>query len=60
MCRQFFKILSQNPDYVKTRCSDMENPPNFAIPNRMIKQDIDIDENCYGNSFSHHFRKHYH
>ena len=40
MHRQFFKTVSQNPEYVKTHCNDMENPPNFAIHNWMIKQQI--------------------
>ena len=31
MHRQFFKIISQNPDYVKSHCSDRFNRFNFAI-----------------------------
>ena len=30
MHRQFFKTLSQNCDYVKNHCNDMENPFHFA------------------------------
>ena len=29
MHRQFFKILSQNPEYVKTHCNDGNNPFHF-------------------------------
>ena len=28
--RQFFKRLSQNPDYVQTHCNDLNNPFRFA------------------------------
>ena len=38
MHRQFFRIYSQNPDYVKTLCNELENPLNFEIRNWMIKQ----------------------
>ena len=38
MHRQFFKILSQNPDYVKTYCNDRNNPLHFAIRKWMINQ----------------------
>ena len=24
--RQFFRIMSQNPDYMKTQCNDLDNP----------------------------------
>ena len=31
MChRQFFKKLSQNPEYVQTHFNDLENPFHFA------------------------------
>ena len=30
MHRQFFKILSQNRDYVQTHCNDRNNPFHFA------------------------------
>ena len=30
MHRQFFKKLSQNPDYVQTHCNDRNNPFHFA------------------------------
>ena len=30
MHRQFFKILSQNRDYVRTHCNDRNNPFHFA------------------------------
>ena len=36
--RQFFKILSQNPDYVKTHCDDTNNPFHFAIRKWKISQ----------------------
>ena len=26
---RFFKIISQNPEYVKTQCNDIENPFQF-------------------------------
>ena len=38
MHRRFFKILSQNPENVKTHCNDLNNPLNLAIRNWMIKQ----------------------
>ena len=42
MChRQFCKIISQNPEYVRNQCNDMESPLNFAIRNWMIKQKVD-------------------
>ena len=31
MHRQFFKVISQNPEYVKTHCNDRNNPFHFAI-----------------------------
>ena len=37
--RLFFRIISQNPAYVKTRSNDMENPLNLAIRKWMIKQE---------------------
>ena len=33
MHRQFFRIFSQNPEYVRTHCNDMDNPLFFAILN---------------------------
>ena len=34
MChRQFFIVISQNRDYVKNFCTDMENPFHFACQN---------------------------
>ena len=33
MHRQFFKILSQNPDNVQTHYIDRKNPFHFAIRN---------------------------
>ena len=31
MChRQFFRVISQNRDYVENFCNDMENPFHFA------------------------------
>ena len=30
MHRQFFKILSQNREYIKTDCNDLYNPFHFA------------------------------
>ena len=38
MHRQFFRIMSQNPDYVQTNCNDINNPFHFAIRKWMIKQ----------------------
>ena len=38
MHRHFLKILSQNPEYVKTFCKDMANPLKFGIRKLMIKQ----------------------
>ena len=38
MHRQFFKTISQNLEYVKTYCNDLNNPLNFAIRKWMIKQ----------------------
>ena len=29
--RQFFKILSQNSEYVKNHCNDLNNPFHFAL-----------------------------
>ena len=40
--RKLFKMISQNPDRVKTFCTDMDNPLNFAIRKWMIKQYIDM------------------
>ena len=33
MHRQYFKILSQNRDYVQTHCNDRNNPFHFACQN---------------------------
>ena len=30
MQREFFRIISQNPDYVRTHCIDRNNPFRFA------------------------------
>ena len=30
MHRRFFKIISQNPEYVQTHCDDRNNPFHFA------------------------------
>ena len=38
MHRQFFKIISQNPEYVKPHCNDLNNPLSFAFRSWMIKQ----------------------
>ena len=38
-------MISQNPEYVKTHCTDFKKPFQFAIRNWMIKQENDIDEN---------------
>ena len=35
--RQFFKTLSQNPEYVHTHCNDLNNPFHFACRNWYIK-----------------------
>ena len=44
MHRNLFKIVSQNPDYVKTHCIDLNFPFHLAIRNWLIKNEIDIDE----------------
>ena len=44
MHRHFFKILSQNPGYVQTRCNDRNNPFDFAFRNWMTKREIDNDK----------------
>ena len=36
--RHFFKILSQNPEYVKTHCIDRNNSFHFTIRKKMIIQ----------------------
>ena len=36
--RQFFGILSQNPEYVQTHCNAKNNPSYFAIRKWMINQ----------------------
>ena len=38
MHRQFFKILSQNPESLKTQSNDLNDPLNFAFLNWMNKQ----------------------
>ena len=36
MChRQFFRVISQNRDYVENFCNDMENPFHFACQKRI-------------------------
>ena len=45
MHRHFFKILSQNPEYVQTHCNDRRNPFHFAGRKWLIEQEIDFDEN---------------
>ena len=45
MHRQLFKIPSQNREYVKTHCNDLNITVYFAIRKWMIKQEIIIDEN---------------
>ena len=35
---QLFKIISQNPEYVKTDCKDVNNPFRFACRRWMINQ----------------------
>ena len=30
MHRQIFRIISQNPEHVKTHCNDLNNPFHFA------------------------------
>ena len=30
MHRQFFKTMSQNPDFVQNYCNDLNNPFHFA------------------------------
>ena len=38
MHQQFFKVISQKPDFVKTHCNDLIFPPDFAICKWMVKQ----------------------
>ena len=38
MQRQFFKVLSQNPEYVQTHCKELNNSFHFACSRWMIKQ----------------------
>ena len=38
MHRHFFKIISQNPEYVERVCNDRNNPFHFSIRNWMINQ----------------------
>ena len=38
MHRQFFRVISQNPEYVKTFCNDLNNPFHFTYNNWMIIQ----------------------
>ena len=38
MHQQFFKLISQNPEYVKTPCIDKNNAFLPAIRKRMINQ----------------------
>ena len=32
MHRQFFRLISQNPNYVKTHCNDLNNLFHFECP----------------------------
>ena len=55
MCHwQFFKILSQNTDYVKNHCKERYNPCHLAMRNWVKNWKNDIDLNWY----SKRFRKH--
>ena len=45
---QFFVKISKNRDYVKTFCTDLNNPFRFGIRKEMITK-----------TFVHHFRKLY-
>ena len=39
MChRHFFSRISQDPEYVKTHCNDLNIPFHFSIRKCMIKQ----------------------
>ena len=38
MHHQFFKIITENPDYVKNHCNDRNNPFHFGIRKWMINQ----------------------
>ena len=42
MHRQFFRIISRNPDYVTTHCNDLNNPLKIAIRKWMNEQQIDV------------------
>ena len=41
MRHQFFSIISQNPDYVKTYCNDLTNQFLFASCRWMINQSFE-------------------
>ena len=45
MHKQFFRRISQNPDYLKNNCNDLNYPFNFACRRWMINQLFDVDEN---------------
>ena len=36
MHREFFKIISQKPEYVKTFCKDLKTPFHFACRRRIL------------------------
>ena len=38
MHRKFLRIISQNPENVKTHCNDLKNPFRFASRRWMNKQ----------------------
>ena len=42
--RQFLRIISQNPEYVKDVCKDLNKSFHFACRRRMINQFFGIDD----------------
>ena len=67
MHRQFYRIISQNPDYVEHFCNNENNPSHFACRQIFFIIIYNVGSNNnklilllvkkYG--FSHHFRKKY-
>ena len=47
MHRQFFKIISKNPEYIKNFCTDMENPFHLACHNWYFYNNPLDCQGCY-------------
>ena len=47
MQRQFFKAISQNPEYVKTHCHDSNIPFHFACRKWILKDSSLINKIFY-------------